>query len=79
MPESIDFLRRAHARNTARRVGLHPEQERHLVAQLKAALNESEILAYPENSLVWQPLQDSNGNFYFIPDYDTPDDGSIVR
>lgn len=79
MPESLDFLRRAHAQNTARRVGLHPEQPRYMVAQLRAASHESEILAFPEDVLAYSPLQDSNGNFYFIPDYDTPDDGSIVR
>lgn len=79
MAESLDFLRRAHARNTARRVGLHPEQTRYLIAQLRAAMNEGDVLALPEDSLSYFPIQDSNGNFYFIPDYDTPDDGSIVR
>lgn len=78
MAEALDLLRKTQARNAARHIGLHIEQPRLTLSQLKGAFTEADILALAEDALLWQPLQDANGNFYEMPDYDAPESGVLA-
>ena len=85
MPEGIDVLRRANARQVSRVVGLRPGQPVVTVAQQRVAGGrQTDVFAMPHNIRSWHALQVTDptsanfGLFYFLPDYSIPGGPDIV-
>ncbi len=85
MPEMIELFRKAAAQNTARKVGLRAGRPNDTVLRQKAAFNESDILALPQDFSNYQPLQDLDpesdtfGAFYFMVNYDPIGGSNPIR
>jgi hypothetical protein len=84
MAEAIEALRMAFGRAAARQVGLREEQPMLSVAQQRLMGDRTDLFALPQDTTDWLPLQDITpgshtfGQFFFLPDYDTPGEATMI-
>lgn len=73
MPAEIELLRETYRRQALAAMGALPKTQSSMVANVLSHGNEAEILALPFDSRLYAPLQDEDGNFLYMADYDPVD------
>lgn len=76
--EGLDRLRDQAVRLAAQRIGKDANQPRFTVGQARAEGFEADIVALPIVAEGWRPLQDADGNFYFMVDVSDVDGGDLL-